>query len=249
MREQKLNWKDCKPIIYSYEHGDKNLPRLKELATDIPDPQKDIIIEYLRTNCVAACPGSIKDEIEMGKIIGSGDLFSDALYYWDDVFTNYVEKYNIPVPSDFREHILKNYAKRKKSHALLRLVDRVEIVNNPYLGYHYYVIIQKNGIIKYWNNFEVKGIAVRKINPEHTAYMIDPLFTKLFCYDTGYKGSIVIDGHYWEIKFFSRDKLIKSAEGHTDEAAWRYNEIKSILEFIERYVPCDLGTEYMNLLP
>ena len=70
-----------KPVLYSYEHGDKKLSRLKEMVSDIPDPQKNIIIDYLKTNCVMVCPGSMEDEINPGNRIGSGDTFSDGLYF------------------------------------------------------------------------------------------------------------------------------------------------------------------------
>ena len=247
---ERMKWnlkkRNFKPVLYSYEHGDENLPRLKDLVSDIPDPQKDIIIDYLKTNCVMVSPGRVEDEIEPGNRIGSGNTFSDGVYYWNDVFANYVEKYNIPVPNDFRKHILANYADRRKTHALLRLVDRVEIKNNPYLGYVYHIIIHKNGLIEYWNNLDRKEKVFTKINFEDTEYMIDPILTELFCYDTNVKGSAVIDGYHWEINFFKKIKHIKTVEGWPDEDAWRYDEIKRVLKFVERYVPYDLGTEYME---
>lgn len=235
-----------KSVLYSYEHGDEKLPRLKELISDIPDPQKDIIIDYLKTNCVMVCPGSVEDEIEPGNRIGSGDTFSDGLYYWNDVFTNYVEKYNIPIPSEFRKYILENYVERRKAHALLRLVDRVEIENNPYLGYVYHIIIHKNGMIEYWNNLDKKEKVFTKINFKETEYMIEPILTELFCYDTNGKGVAVIDGYHWEVNFYKKIKHLKTIEGWPNEDSWRYDKIKSVLKFIERYVPYDLGTKYME---
>ena len=97
--------REKKHIAYSFEHGDKSLPHLKDLVSDVPDAEKNRIIQYLKTNCIAACPGIIQDEIFPGKIIGSGHIFSDGTYYWNDVFINYVDRYNIPVPTEFREHI------------------------------------------------------------------------------------------------------------------------------------------------
>ena len=116
-RKWNLKKRNSKPVLYSYEHGDENLPRLKELVSDIPDPQKDLIIDYLKTNCVMVSPGRVEDEIEPGNRIGSGNTFSDGVYYWNDVFANYVEKYNIPVPNDFRKHIV---PQRSWSSAIIR---------------------------------------------------------------------------------------------------------------------------------
>ena len=56
-----------KPVNYSYEHGDETLPHLKDLVSDIPDPMKEKILEYLRTHCILACSGMIKDSY-IGKL-------------------------------------------------------------------------------------------------------------------------------------------------------------------------------------
>lgn len=49
-------------------------------------------------------------------MIGYGNVFSDGTYIWNDIFFNYVGRYNIPVPKEFREHLLNNFEARMKRH-------------------------------------------------------------------------------------------------------------------------------------
>ena len=167
--------REHKPVNYSYEHGDVSLPHLKDLVSESPDPMKEKILGYLRTHCTVTCPGIVKDEINPEITIGYGNIYSDGTYYWNDVFFNYVDRYNVPVPEDFRNHILENYDQRMKRHALLRLIDRVEIHNNPYLGYEYNVCIEKSGVIRYRNNTDCADGAVLLIKAEDAQYIIDEL--------------------------------------------------------------------------
>lgn len=96
-------------VRYSYEHGSKKLPPIKELVSATPDSEKELILLYLKTNCIAGCPGIFYDEIQPGNVIGCGHLFSDGTYLWDDIFTNYVEQYNIPVPNTCAEGFQRSY--------------------------------------------------------------------------------------------------------------------------------------------
>lgn len=84
--------RENRSVNYSYEHGNKSLPPLRELVSDIEDPEKSIIIPYLRTHCVAACPGIVRDEINPDNIIGYGNIFSDGTFsgmmYFAIMWTN-----------------------------------------------------------------------------------------------------------------------------------------------------------------
>ena len=238
--------RENKSVKYSYETGDESLPHLKDMVSDEEDPEKSKIVAYLQTHCIVACPGIIHDEINPDRVIGYGNLFSDGTYFWDDVFCNYVKQYNIPVPDEFRQHILKNYNARMKRHTLLWLVDSVEIHNNPYLGYRYNVRIYKNGVIRYENIEDCKDGAMLYIKPEDAEYIIDPITTELFCYDADAHGLSIIDGYHWKIIFYKKDEVVDEVEGWPGEDPWRYGEIKGIVEFAERYIPKDLGSKYMN---
>jgi len=234
-------------VCYSYEHGTQSLPKLKDLVIDIADPNKGIILDYLSTNCILACPGIRYDEITPGNTIGAGNIFSDGTYIWDDVLTNYVARYNIPLPKEFREHILQNHSARAKRHTLLQLVDRLEIENNPYLGLKFCAVIYRNGMIQYWNNTDCKDQRMVCIKADDAAYIIDPIMTELFCYDSDNHGVPIIDGYHWKLTFSKKDKLIDTIEGWPNEDIWRYNEFKDCLEFIERCIPFSLGCQYMGL--
>ena len=238
--------RDCIEVKYSFEHGDSSLPHIKDLVSTTEDPEKSRILTYLRTQCICVCPGIVKDEISTDKTIGCGDVYSDGTYVWDDVFTNYVDQYNIPVPLEFREHILKNFDDRIKSHALLRNVDRVIINNNPYLGYSFDVRINKSGSVFYNNNSDCVGGQLIYLDPNDSKYIIDPIMSELFCYDADNHGSAIIDGYSWNIQFYIKDNLIKTISGHEGEDTWRFEEIKRILEFVERYINKDLGVSYLE---
>ena len=133
------------------ENNERNpsLPDPKEYATGKADPLKEIILSYLRENLVCYCLGIVYDEVNPEKEIGSGHIFTDGTFLWDDVFTNYVDRYNIPVPEPFRKHILENFAPRMKRKTTFEQIDRITILNNPYLGYRYEVSIEKTGAVRY----------------------------------------------------------------------------------------------------
>ena len=129
---------------------------------------------------------------------------------------------------------------------LLNVVDRVDILNNPYLGYRYNIRIDKNGIIRYQNNIDCKDGALFMIKSVDAGHIIDHIKAEIFCYDSDNHGKVTIDGYYWEISFYGEDELIDKIEGWPDEDERRYSGFKSILCFVERCISKDLGTEYMK---
>lgn len=248
IKEEVSMFRECKDVYYSYEHGDKSLPKLKEMVSDTADPEKETIIKYLRTNCIAGCPGVVYDEITPGNVIGSGNLYSDGTYLWNDALTNYVELYNIPLPKEFRTHILRNHSARAQRHALLSCVDKLEIENTPYLGYHFHLILHRNGSILYQNNVDHSELTLVQIDAEKAAYIIDPVMSDLFCYDFCSHGSPTIDGYHWKLSFYKGEQILDNIEGWPNEYPWRYETIRSNLEFIERHIPFKLGYDYMPSL-
>ena len=154
-----------KHVNYSYECGDTTLPCLSELVSDIEDPHKSIILDYLKTNCVITCPGIVRDIISPDKNSGFGDHYTDYVYYWTDSLYYYVENYNIPLPDEFRNHILQNYESRRKRHRDCRLLDSIHVVNNPHLGFRYEIFINKSGAVKYFNNLDCPYGAFFVFNP------------------------------------------------------------------------------------
>lgn len=229
-----------KSVAYSFEHGDETLPPLKALVSQRPDPEKNKILRYLRTHCVTACPGIIADEIDPENVIGSGHLFNDGVYYWNDVFANYVETYNIPVPEPFRSHLLANYEERMGKHDLLTQVDCAELFNAPDPAHAYRVRIYRNGIIKYQDE---KPFSIK---PENARYMIDPIMADLFCYMDKPQGTPKATGCYWRLTFYRRNEAVKVVEGWPGETYKRFNRFKGLVKFIERYIPRELGHRFMG---
>ena len=229
-----------KAVHYAYEHGDPSLPRLKDLVSDTPDPEKATILDYLRTNCIMTCPGVRRDEITPGMSIGVGNVFSDGIYLWNDVLTNYVDRYNIPLPKEFRDHVLNNHALRAEKHALLRLVDSVEIENEPQPGLRFQAVIHRVGRVLYQN-----GAEKAKIPAENAAPLIDPMTTELFCYDSGGQGEPTPEGYHWKLTFFQNRRIIRIIEGWPGEDSWRYYEFRKCVTYMEREIPFDLGSKCM----
>lgn len=233
-------------VRYSYEHGDESLPKLKDMVSDNPDSDKETILSYLRTNCICGCPGIVNDEITEGKVIGAGHIFSDGTYVWDDVLANYIERYNIPLPKEFRTHILSNHSARGQRHDLLRCIDMLEIDNCPCPEYRFHVSIYRDGTIMYYSNSEKQEITKNQIDPEKAAYMINPIMSELFCYDSDNHGLPTVDGYHWKLSFYKDGKIIDTIEGWPNEDLWRYAKVKECFEYVERYIPYELGTNYMN---
>ena len=237
--------RQTKFVAYSFEHGDESLPHLKDLVSEIEDPEKSKILSYLRIWCPLSCPGIVHDEINPDRVIGDGSIFSDGTYCWNDVFINYINKYNIPVPAEFRTHILNNFSPRMKRHAILRSIDCVEIINDPNSDCHFDARIYRNGIIKYYGN-DGSEDSEFSIDSEDTRYIINPIMTELFCYDADNHGSPDISGYHWKMVFYRKDEVIDIKEGWPKEDRWRYEEAKGIISFAERYIPKELGAGFMR---
>lgn len=233
-------------ITFCREYGDESLLPLKDLVSSVPDEKKELILDYLRTNYTLACPGIVYDILDPKNVIGDGSIYMDGTYAWPDYLPAYIEKYNIRIPDFFRNHILENYESRKQVHKLLKLVDKIIIRNNPYLGYHCEVCISRNGLIEYQNNTDSIDKVILMIAPSDAAWIINPIMVDLFCYDDedGH-GQAMIDGYHWEIDFFIKGTLQKHVEGWPGENSWRHTEIERIVHFAERYIPKDLGGKYM----
>lgn len=232
-------------VRFAYEYGDKSLPKIKELVCEKPDSQKKIIPEYLREHCVICCPGTERDIINPDEIIGYGNIYSDGLYYRTDVFINYVDKYNVPVPAEFRKRIMSNYESRRKRHMLLRMVNRLEIYNEAAYDKRYRVCIHRNGLIEYRDLFQSNDDILFRINKETAGHIINPAASELFCYDSDNHGKALIDGYHWKLTFMQNERIIDIIEGTNGEDNRRYNQIKSVIEFAERFIPYDLGSAYM----
>lgn len=234
--------REYKPIHFAYEYGDTKLPHLKDLVSTQPDAMKSIILDYLRENYTLGCPGIVYDLLDPTCVIGDGSIYTDGIYSWPDYLANYIEKYNIPLPLEFRSHILENYQARKQLHLRLRLINRLVIRYNPIPGHHYELWINRNGGVDYKNSIDCINPVVYILRSKDASWIINPIMSSLFCYDTDNHGTPVIDGYHWEIEFYNAKGLEKVVEGWPGEDPWRQSEIIDALKFIERFIPQSLGT-------
>ena len=84
-----------------------------------------------------------------------------------------------------------------------------------------------------------------RINKETAGHIINPAASELFCYDSDNHGKALIDGYHWKLTFMQNERIIDIIEGTNGEDNRRYNQIKSVIEFAERFIPYDLGSAYM----
>ena len=98
---------------YKELNSKASLPSLRDFCQDTQYEYQKEIIQYLRNGHKDACsPGIVKDYFT-GEII-EGELFcmSDGMYGWRSDIVYYVEKYNLRLPDDFIDHVLKKLGKK-----------------------------------------------------------------------------------------------------------------------------------------
>ena len=233
-------------IGFSTDYRDKSLSSLKAKAADITDEDKNIILDYLGTNLIRACPGMVYDIFDENCIIGRGDQYTDGKHIWPDYLSADIRKYNIPIPEEFREYILKHHKDRKKRHLLFKCTDHVKIKNEPRIDRRYEVQIFRNGNVIYKNHLNYPGFMCISIPTEDAAFIINPVMEQLFCCDEDNHGSPMIDGYHWEIEFYTKKGLSQKIEGWPGENEWRRQEFRMILKFAEQYIHQCLGTEFLE---
>ena len=82
-------------------------PSIAELISEMPHPEKQRIVNYLRSGRkIAAAAGSFKDALTGSVIPTEALVFTDGTYVWQSDLTYYVEKYNLTLPGQFVKHIL-----------------------------------------------------------------------------------------------------------------------------------------------
>ena len=55
----------------------------------------------------------------------------------------------------------------------------------------------------------------------------------------------MIDGYHWKIIFYRKEEVVSEVEGWPNEDSWRYNEISSIISWVESIIQKDMGSNYM----
>jgi len=205
-----------------------------------------VILDYLGMHCIAACPGIHYDIIDPKKSVGSRSFYADDKYYWTDCFANYVRKYNIPVPADFRAHILASYKARKIRHARHRLLKKIILTHEPNAERRYSIAIDVQGNVHYENSSNHPKVQLFSIDSKEADYIVHPITESLFCYDTPPTVPKLDNGYRWSVDFYNAKGHACKIEGWPGEPKERYASIRRLFEFIEQQTGTDLGTDYMN---
>lgn len=126
--------------------------------------------------------------------------------------------------------------------------DKLQIENNPYLGYRYKAIICRNGVIKHSNNTDCVDGVMKFVNRQITEQIIECVIVKIFSNHFDNCGKPVVDGNHWKLTLYKSDEVIQAVECWSTEDWLLNNTIKCIFECIEKCVLCDLGSAYIEEL-
>lgn len=86
----------------------KNYPSMKNFFSERPYNGQEKIIHYLRNGKEDMCRMEVAKDIFSGKIISNEMIgMNDGEYTWFDTLAYYVEKYNLRLPKEFEDKILK----------------------------------------------------------------------------------------------------------------------------------------------
>lgn len=87
---------------------DMGFPSIKEHLHNEPYKSKDAILKHLRSGNVHMVTASRVVDAISGEITNIELVFmDDGKYSWSSTIPYYVDKYNLRLPKDFEDHILK----------------------------------------------------------------------------------------------------------------------------------------------
>ena len=91
-------------------YGDENADSIKKYISNNEYKNKNRIIEYLDSGiCIASCVGVSEDVINPQKgIIGAPDALTDGKFQWYADLSYYVKEYNLKLPQEFIDNMIKN---------------------------------------------------------------------------------------------------------------------------------------------
>lgn len=97
-------------LLGKYEEFAPNMgfPSIKEHLQDKPYETKAVVLEYLNNGNVHMVTASKIVDVFTGERINSELVYmDDGKYSWSSKLPYYVDKYNLKLPEDFENHILK----------------------------------------------------------------------------------------------------------------------------------------------
>ena len=117
--------------LHRKRHGD-DYPTLKEIIQNIQIKDKDAVLRYMKSAFVlAVAPGIMQDVLTGEKIPGEWLVYGDGIYSWESETIYYFDKYNMTLPDEFIEHVLKEKTK-KEIYILDKAAD--DFFDNGHIG-------------------------------------------------------------------------------------------------------------------
>ncbi len=84
---------------------------VRNFITDKETYDKAMVITYLKSQKrVSGCPRAAIDCVTGEEISPSYSVYTDGEYDWCDFLIYHIEKYNVLLPQDFVEHIMRQAA-------------------------------------------------------------------------------------------------------------------------------------------
>ena len=89
-------------------YGD-DYPALSTIIQDTPIKEKETVLRYMKSEKLvsAAASGIMRDALTGMSISGDWLAYNDSTYAWDSETIYYFDKYNMDLPVEFIEHVLK----------------------------------------------------------------------------------------------------------------------------------------------
>lgn len=87
--------------------GDKNYASVKEMISNTEVPEKNKILQYLKSfksDCAAGM--TLVDEITGSDVDSGVNAYEDGIYYWDTRHIYHFENYNLKLNDDFVDYVL-----------------------------------------------------------------------------------------------------------------------------------------------
>ena len=89
-------------------HNKDEYPSILTAIHDEPPKDKAKILRYLKSGKVGAMsPGYLYDRVNSEIILRNPTCYNDGTYAWRSDLIYYYEKYNVDLPEDFINHVLK----------------------------------------------------------------------------------------------------------------------------------------------
>lgn len=89
-------------------HNDEAYPSIFTAIRKEAHKNKEMILDYMKHGKISAvAPGYLQDVIDNNTRINNLTCYTDGTYTWRSDVIYYFDKYNIALPNDFIDHVLR----------------------------------------------------------------------------------------------------------------------------------------------